>query len=305
MSGGSGAWSARQLAHALAGGVHRLAVEAAVGPGEVDELEQAQLGVDALGGEGRQRPGAGGVDDHHLARVELADEVGAHDVEGGRLRGQDPPVVEPAQAQGAEAVGVAHPDHVGVVHQDQGEGALQLGQDLDQGPLEVAAVAAGGDLGRHGDADELGHQVAVVADGAGQDARPRPPACRCRPGCRCGRGRCRRRRRCGSRAGRCPTCWTRWWSSGRGRWPGGPARGASLRSSKAWATRPMSLTTVMVSPSLTAMPGRLLAPVLQGVEAEVGQLGDRVAGGVDPEDPAGLLGMLDLSRCRSARLLTR
>ena len=134
----------QQLAHALAGGVHRLAVEAAVGPGEVDELEQAQLGVDPLGGEGAQRAGAGGVDDHHLARVELADEVGAHDVEGGRLRRQHPPVVEPAQAEGPEAVGVADADHVGVVHQDEGEGALQLGQHLEEGPLEVAAVAAGG-----------------------------------------------------------------------------------------------------------------------------------------------------------------
>ena len=46
---------------------------------------------------------------------------------------------------------------------------------------------------------------------------------------------------------------------------------------------------------------RLLAAVLQGVEAEVGQLGDGVAGGVDPEDAAGLLGVLDLTAHRTAR----
>ena len=34
---------------------------------------------------------------------------------------------------------------------------------------------------------------------------------------------------------------------------------------------------------------RLLAPVLQGVEAEVGQVGDGLAGGVDAEDAARLL----------------
>ena len=211
------------LAHALAGGVHRLPVEPAVGPGEVDELEQAQLGVDPLGVEGPQRPGAVGVDDDHLARLELPDEGGPHDVEGRRLGGEHPPAVEPAQAQGPEAVGVADAHHVGVVHEHEGEGALQLGQHLAAGPVRGRARRCGRSTrGAHGDADQLGHQVAVVADGAGEHARPRPPACRCPPGCRCGRGRCRRRRRCGSRAGRCPRCWTRWWSSGRGRWPGGP-----------------------------------------------------------------------------------
>ena len=35
--------------------------------------------------------------------------------------------------------------------------------------------------------------------------------------------------------------------------------------------------------------GRLLAAVLQGVEAEVGELGDLLAGGPDPEDAAGVL----------------
>ena len=49
------------------------------------------------------------------------------------------------------------------------------------------------------------------------------------------------------------------------------------------------LDDVMSSPSLTAMPGRLLARGAGGRKAEVGEVGDRLAGGVDAEDPAGLL----------------
>ena len=43
------------------------------------------------------------------------------------------------------------------------------------------------------------------------------------------------------------------------------------------------MTTVIVSPSLTAMPGRLLAAVLERVEPEVGQVGDRLVRGVHAE----------------------
>ena len=53
---------------------------------------------------------------------------------------------------------------------------------------------------------------------------------------------------------------------------------------------------VLVDQDLAAVAdrdaGRLLAAVLQGVEAEVGQLGDVLAGGPDPEDAAGVLGSL-------------
>ncbi len=73
----------QRLAHALAGAVDLAAVQHAVGSSEVHELEQAELGVDPLRGERPQRPDAGGVDDDHLARLDLADEVRADDVEGG------------------------------------------------------------------------------------------------------------------------------------------------------------------------------------------------------------------------------
>ena len=58
------------------------------------------------------------------------------------------------------------------------------------------------------------------------------------------------------------------------RWP---SSGASLRSSNTWVTRPMSFTTVMVSPSLTAMPADSWPAVLEGEQPEVGELGDRLA----------------------------
>ena len=57
--------------------VHRLAVELRVGAGEVDELEQAQLGVDFGGLEGTQAVGPGVVDHHHLAGFDLRARNGA------------------------------------------------------------------------------------------------------------------------------------------------------------------------------------------------------------------------------------
>ena len=51
----------------------------------------------------------------------------------------------------------------------------------------------------------------------------------------------------------------------------------------------MSLTTVTRLAVADRHAGGLLAAVLQGVEAEVGQVGDGLIGGEDTEDAAGLL----------------
>ena len=157
------------LADVDAGLVHALAVEAGVGSGEVDELEQAELRVDPLVGEGLERPRAGGVDHDHLAGQELADEVGADDVEGRALRRQHPAaVLELAEAQRAEPVRVAHADHPRLVHDHEREGALEARQHLGERPLEVAARRCV--LGEVGQlvADQLGDEVGVARDGAGQ-----------------------------------------------------------------------------------------------------------------------------------------
>ena len=61
-------------------------------------------------------------------------------------------------------------------------------------------------------------------------------------------------------------------------WPG---EARELRSSKTWQTRPMPVHRVMRAPSDMAMPGALLAAVLQRVEAEEGQPRDAAIGSSD------------------------
>ena len=81
----------RQLdAHPAAGLVERPALEVRVRAGEVDELEDAERRCRL-----READRAGllaGLEDHDLARLDLADVLGADDVEAGRLRRQDPGV---------------------------------------------------------------------------------------------------------------------------------------------------------------------------------------------------------------------
>ena len=138
-----------------------------VGAGEVHELEQAQGRLDLVRGEREERPRPVGVDHDHLARLELAHELGADDVERRALGGEHPalagaapggPGRQAAQAQRAETVGVAHAGDAQLVHQDQGERALELADDLAHRLLERAVRQLGG--------DELGHQVAVAGDRA-------------------------------------------------------------------------------------------------------------------------------------------
>ena len=211
------------------------------------------------------------------------------DVEAGRLRREHPAVVEPAQAQGAEPVGVAHADDVGVVHQHEGEGALELGQDLDEGPLQVPPVAARPRSGRHhGVLEQLGHHVAVAADRAGQDARLVGQV----------RGVDQVAVVAEDEAGVAglPV-------DGLGVAPGaGPGRGvADVADGEMALERRQRAAVEDVGDQAHVLDdgdgvavadrhaGRLLAPVLQGVQAQVGQLGDGLARGVDAEDAAGLL----------------
>ena len=82
--------------------------------------------------------------------------------------------VEPPEAQRAEPVGVADPDEPVGVEQHEGERALDDGQHLEQGVLEVVAVLGAGALGPSGGKawrQQLGHQVAVGGHQAGQHAR--------------------------------------------------------------------------------------------------------------------------------------
>ena len=107
--------------------VDALAVEQGVGAGEVDELEQAEGGVDRVGGERVQRPVPGPVYHDDLARFQLTNQVGSDDVERRCLGGQHPAAVEATQAERPEPVGVAHADDAVPVGDDQREGTLEGG----------------------------------------------------------------------------------------------------------------------------------------------------------------------------------
>ena len=96
------------LAHADARAVHLDAGEPRVGPCEVDVLEDAERAP-------ARRHRLGGVepvlvDPDHLARTDVAHELGPDEVERARLRGDDPVVLDPAEREGAEAERVAKRD---------------------------------------------------------------------------------------------------------------------------------------------------------------------------------------------------
>jgi len=253
--------------------------------GEVDVFEDA-----ARGRGGREVLGADavGVDRHHLARLHLADEGGAHDVERRRLRGDHPAALEPAEYQGPDAVRVAGGVERVLVHEDQGERAAQPGQDLLRRGLErvvgvpgeqrredrgVRGAALGEFAPLHGavalldQADEVGSvgEVAVV--------RQRDRAGRRRPE----RG-----------LGVVPGAGA---GGGVARVPDGevPLEGVERALVEHLGDQAHVLVDEDLRPVARGDARRLLAPVLQRVEAEVREFGDLLAGRPDPEDAAGVL----------------
>jgi hypothetical protein len=70
--------------------------------------------------------------DHHLAVLDVADELGADDVEGAGLGGEDRPSIEVPQHQGANAVHVARADQLGARHGHERKGALEVHQGVDE-----------------------------------------------------------------------------------------------------------------------------------------------------------------------------
>ena len=84
------------------------------------------------------------VIDHHLARLDVADEAGADDVERAGFGSEDPGAVEIAEHQRADAERVAAADHLLGRQRDQRVGAFDLAQRVDEARIEVA-LAAGGD----------------------------------------------------------------------------------------------------------------------------------------------------------------
>ena len=132
-----------------------------VGPGEVDELEDAQGRARRREADGARRDA--GLEDHQLARLHVPDVVGADDVEAGRLRREDPARLavgivpqagrvgggrQPPQDQRAEAVGVAHADDAPLVEDDQAVGAAHARQDPQQRLDGVAPGLVGEERGQ-------------------------------------------------------------------------------------------------------------------------------------------------------------
>ena len=156
--------------HLVPGGVDVLPVELGIGPGEVDELEYAELGIGRLERE-RSTASPRGVDDHHLSGGDLPDEAGTEDVEPGRLRGDDPSVVAQAtEAKRPEPVGIADSDEPALIHQRQRKGSLEGRQDLDEGHFETPVV---GSLVLDRPGNRLDHQLGVGgAPGSITDRRP-------------------------------------------------------------------------------------------------------------------------------------
>ncbi len=285
----------RELAGQLAAhldprGVHGLAGDGGVGAGEVDVLEHAAL-AGRLGEPVGAQPVL--VDRDQLAGLDLADHAGADGRQRGVLGGDHPAAVEPAEDQRADALRVArgvqgvlvHPDEreraaqqrqhlerpllqrgVGVVRQQGGDQAGVVGRALVGAGVQVELAVGAGQrldhLAQVGGVD----QVAVVAQrdravGGGAERRLRVV-----PGAGAG---------------------------------GGVARVADRQVPLERVQRGLvedlrDQAHVLVDQDLAAVAhrdaGRLLAAVLEGVEAEVGQLGDVLTGRPDTEDPARVLG---------------
>ena len=114
-------------------GVHAAAGDRGVGPGQVDVLEDAALG---LGDREVLAAQPVLVDRDELAGLDLADHRGADDVQRRGLAGDHPATLEPAEHQRAHALRVARRVERVLVHEREAEGAAQLGQHLHRGGLD-------------------------------------------------------------------------------------------------------------------------------------------------------------------------
>ena len=292
----------QQLAHADAGAVQLLVVQAAVGRARYTNSNRHSLGSIRSGRPGPQRTGAVGVDDQQLARLELADEVGAGDVERRRLRGQHPALVQLAQAQGPEAVRVADADEALVVEQDQRERALQRRQHRHEGRLQVV-VGMGVEVADQ----QLGDQVAVAGDGPGQHAHLGGQGVGVGQVAVVAEGE---RHRSGAVGPGEEVRYTGWALCQRRR-PGGRVAGVAdgqvaLEAGEVALVEDVGdQAHVLDDHHLGAVAdrhaGRLLAAVLQGVEAVEGQVGHLAGPAPDAEHPARLSRRVGASARRGAR----
>ena len=139
-SASTGASARELLAHPHARVVHLDALEPAVGAGEVEELpdaERAAVGaVERLG-----RMEAVGVGDDELARLDLADELGADEVERAGLDAKTQCASsQPPDHERPEAVRVAEGDEPSLRERDDGVGAVETLHRVRHGLVERRLV---------------------------------------------------------------------------------------------------------------------------------------------------------------------
>ena len=276
------------LAHAHPRLMDALAVETGVGPGEVDELEQTQLGIDRRAAEGLERTATGRVDDDHLARVEFTDEMGSHDVECRALGGEHPSVVELSETHRPEAVRIAHADQVTLVHPHHGERALETGEHGEQGPFERAVIGRLVGGLRQLRSQQLRHDVGVRPHGSGQHPKFVGESGRVDEVAVVRDGHRVRADIAVHRLRIAPHARTR-----RGVPRVADGQMAGERGERAVVERVRHQTRVLDhGDGGTVAHGharRLLPAVLQREQPEVGEVRHRLTGGVDTEDPARLL----------------
>ena len=127
--------------------VHRLAEDGAVGAGEVHQLEHA-----AAHRPGRQ-PGQLGdlavLDPDELARLELAGDVRADQVERAGLRRHDHPAAEAAQHERPEAPAVDHGVERAADRDHQAVGAVHLLERVPDLALDRVGLRAGDQVHQH------------------------------------------------------------------------------------------------------------------------------------------------------------
>ena len=281
------------LPHAPARGVDLTPVEPAVGAGEVDELEDAEMGVDPVGIDDLLRPQASLVQRDQLARLDLTDERGAHDVEGGCLRRQRPALglvgrAQSAETERAESVGVTDTHDVGGVEEDEGEGALEKGEHGPQRRLQrsVGYDAAFGRCGKFA-GQEIGHEIAVGGHHTGEHAGLLGQSGRVGQVPVVAEGETRSPHRAVDGLGVAPLRRPRRRIPGvaHGQITGKTGDGAFVEDGG-------DETHVLHHGDGFAVahghPGRFLPAMLQRVHSVEGQLGDPLAGGIDAEDAAGL-----------------
>ena len=166
---------ARQdLPHPPARGLQDVAAHARVGPREVDVLEDAEGLARAL--DDLARADAVLADRDELAGRDVAQPLGADDVEGARLGGDAVAVADHAQHERAHAGGVAEGVDALLGHDHRREGAVQARHDVGDRVLDVVGRVRGqqrgDDLGVRGRAegDLALAQLGVELDGVDEVA---------------------------------------------------------------------------------------------------------------------------------------